>query len=550
MIVFRHAVTPVRGERLLREVRRASAAGSRPEAELRLLLAAAALESAVSDYWGAVSDADDRPRAAARHLLLLAARAFLGNAVSHQVWEAAVHAVAVTLPPCHEALPVGYPEGFCFYGLHPNVYVDCAHRWAARHSASAGAPVVVIGLRTIGSALAAVVSAALLARGHIVRLLTLRPRGRPEDRYYAVARELEATLRHSGACFIVADEGPGLSGSSFGGAVSWLRQLGIPGARISLFPSWDPPADRLSHTVVSRDWDRWEKYPAGATSVPGMALQELSAGRWRAVFPPARPVPVWPQQERAKYLSGDGRHVLKFEGLGAFGDAAFDRARFLAQADFAPAVVREGGGWLRFERIRCRPLINAGARAAAWMGRYLAFVRSQFRVGSAAPPSPALQLMMRENFAHLTGHSPTVEAPEGVPVLLDGRMLPQEMAHGAGGLIKFDSVDHADDHFFPGPCDIAWDLAAVAIEFGPAIGAVTLQEYERRSGDHVSAQRLAWHRLAYASFRAAFADFAAELVADPDRMLFLRQFARYREAVLSESGLAPVRETAPPRVAA
>jgi hypothetical protein len=59
-------------------------------------------------------------------------------------------------------LDVRTPEGFAWYGLYPEAYVQAADQWA--HRISAGARVLVVGIRRIGTTLAAVVSAALRER--------------------------------------------------------------------------------------------------------------------------------------------------------------------------------------------------------------------------------------------------------------------------------------------------------------------------------------------------------------------------------------------------
>ncbi|MFI5267946.1 MAG: hypothetical protein ACHQ7M_11275, partial [Chloroflexota bacterium] len=96
--------------------------------------------------------------------------------------------------------------------------------------------------------------------------------------------------------------------------------------------------------------------------------------------------------------------------------------------------------------------------------------------------------------------------------------------------VKFDATDHADDPFFPGPADIAWDLAAIGVEFGQQRGAAVVAEYRRSSGDRGSAlrARLAWHGLAYAAFRCGYCRLAAEQAGAAEAEGFRRQGARYR----------------------
>ena len=52
------------------------------------------------------------------------------------------------------------------------------------------------------------------------------------------------------------------------------------------------------------------------------------------------------------------------------------------------------------------------------------------------------------------------------PTLCDSRMMPYEwLVADDGRWLKLDAAIHGDDHFFPGPCDIAWDLAGIVVEW-------------------------------------------------------------------------------------
>ncbi len=423
-------------------------------------------------------------------------------------------------------LDVAHPEGFRFYALRPEAYAEPARRWAAVHGQRAGCA-WVIGLRTIGSTLGAVVTAVLRQCGITAQLLTLRPRGSPFDRHYAVSGRVNQRLRASGARFLIADEGPGLSGSSFGGAVRWLEGLGIASASIALMPSWDPPAERLSHTVVAARWAGFEKFAATPPQPPVAGALDLSAGQWRAAFPPALPVPVWAQQERAKFLDPSGQVLFKYAGLGDYGREAFQRSRLLARAGVTVAAAYEGDGWLRMPRLQAQPLLRQDFQSAAWAewaGNYLAFRSCELRLReSLSEPAPELRLMAETNVRLLTGHEwrRAAEMLPGPVTLVDGRMLPQEFAWHQGRCLKFDAIDHCDDHFFPGPSDPAWDLAMVRIELGHPVAEAVMAQYVRRSGDIGVHQRLPWYLVAYAAFRCASAEFAQELVGEPDQQWFL-----------------------------
>src|SRR5207253_7905838 len=114
-----------------------------------------------------------------------------------------------------ESIQLSPPEGFAYYGLHPRAYVNLLdsllldwHR-----------PLSVIGIRSIGTTLSAVVVAAFLGRGASASRITVRPGGHPFDRKLVLTplqqhQWLKPALRN-GAQFLVVDEGPGLSGSSF-----------------------------------------------------------------------------------------------------------------------------------------------------------------------------------------------------------------------------------------------------------------------------------------------------------------------------------------------
>ena len=96
-------------------------------------------------------------------------------------------------------------------------------------------------------------------------------------------------------------------------------------------------------------------------------------------------------------------------------------------------------------------------------------------------------------------------------VICDGRMLPHEWLRSERGeLLKLDAGTHGDNHFFPGPCDIAWDVAGTIVEWeleGEARDYF-VGEYTRRSGDAV-AERLGPYLLAYTTFRMGWSRMAA-----------------------------------------
>ena len=101
------------------------------------------------------------------------------------------------------------------------------------------------------------------------------------------------------------------------------------------------------------------------------------------------------------------------------------------------------------------------------------------------------------------------------PVLVDGRMQPFEwMASSEGELLKTDAISHGDNHFFPGPCDIAWDLGGSNCRMGSVfrsnrVPAAQVQAiFRHRRGAKSSAA----YMLAYCVFRLGFCKMAVSTV--------------------------------------
>src|SRR5438270_1618586 len=116
--------------------------------------------------------------------------------------------------PLPESIQLSPPEGFAYYGLHPRAYVDLLNSLPL----DPHLPLSVIGIRSIGTTLSAVVVAAVRGRGASASRMTVRPGGHPFDRKLVLTPLQQQWLKPAlgnGAQFLVVDEGPGLSGSSF-----------------------------------------------------------------------------------------------------------------------------------------------------------------------------------------------------------------------------------------------------------------------------------------------------------------------------------------------
>jgi hypothetical protein len=74
-----------------------------------------------------------------------------------------------------DVLDVTVPEGFAFYGLYPETYLEAAARLRSPAGVFSRGELRVIGIRSIGTSLAALVAAA----GRADRVATVRPGGHP-----------------------------------------------------------------------------------------------------------------------------------------------------------------------------------------------------------------------------------------------------------------------------------------------------------------------------------------------------------------------------------
>jgi hypothetical protein len=252
--------------------------------------------------------------------------------------------------------------------------------------------------------------------------------------------------------------------------------------------------------------------------------------------------------ERAKALDAAGRELRKFEGLGRFGAACHARAERLAAHGWSPPPLRppDGAGFVASAFLAGRPLTATGARGqVARLGRYCADrARLLPADGAAVDGQPALAEMMETNVALELGAERPPRLPElqlQRPVVADGRMQPHEWIEtAAGALVKTDATAHGDDHFFPGPTDIAWDMAGVVVECALPLDlrADLLAAYRQASGED-AADRLPAFEIAYAAFRARAALMAAHACPPADALRWRRAHARYHRALRAALARAP-----------
>jgi len=217
--------------------------------------------------------------------------------------------------------------------------------------------------------------------------------------------------------------------------------------------------------------------------------------------------------ERLKVVVAEGKSLLKFDGLGRFGHQVRERADSLFRAGFGPAVEDAGDGLSAYCLIPGKPLNRGDVSTSVLerMAAYCAFRASAFRTsGGERSPLPE---MVRHNLKQELNQDWSA-APESLEssncIISDGRMQPEEwICTPTGELLKVDAGTHGDDHFMPGPVDIAWDLAGTIVEWNLDRDAQTffVTTFNRLSGDNPEA-RLPAFVIAYAAFRLAYSEMA------------------------------------------
>ena len=513
MYVFRNGRTEKNGAELIRDlansVRRVNATHGCQSELLDALLRAGELECAAADVGSPFCHLLKETTDAVAAALISADRHI---SVNLERLAGVLHDLErVQLPA---TLSLSPPEGFAYYALHPLSYADVIFdlKLPSRNAA-------VIGIRSIGTTLGAVVQAGLKSAGINVARITVRPTGHPYDRVTDLDEAEKAWIAEQcarGAHFFVVDEGPGMSGSSFLSVGDALMNAGIERDKITFLCSRVPdPA-----SLTSRDGaTRWPAFRAICVApnrrLPEGADQFIAGGIWRArVFGDERNWPAsWTQMEKLKFLSNDGRRLLKFEGFGRFGKEVHSRAETVGGAGFGPKPIAADAGFSIYPLLEGESLLAASlsAEVITRIAKYCAFRKRELPCETAS--SKELETMLSFNFSEEFGREISGQRLEIVhPVIADGRMLPHKwLRTKSGDLLKVDNASHGDDHFFPGPTDIAWDLAGAIVEWdmeGVAIEKL-LSCYYAESGDDAR-HRLPVYALAYSILRMGYCKMAAE----------------------------------------
>jgi len=430
--------------------------------------------------------------------------------------------VALRLP---ESITCKRADGYAIHALYPEMYLD-----AARCAPDADRR--VIGLRSAGAGLAALVAAATGAP----LPATVQPHGDPLRREVAVAPELlDEWLR--GGTIAIADDGPGASGSSFGCVADLLEDHGV--ATIEVFPGHGgdlgpaaQPRHRARWRRIARrhaDFDiairprlvRWIAELVGRV----IGVEDLSRGEWRALRYSSES--EWPaavvHEERRKLLvhTARGSYLARFVGLGRDGERALQRARALHTAGFTPEPAGLVHGFLveRWQDL-VRPLASLDRSLfVERVGEYLAFRASAFRGGTGASIAQ-LRTMARHN-ADLDV-PPPASSPRRIEI--DGRLHPHEWLVTPAGLLKADAYDHHAGADLVGCQDVAWDIAGAIVE----LALEPAEEARLATACDVDREQLAFAKPCYVAFQLGRHALAIESSAPAEQVRLRAEVERYR----------------------
>ena len=169
----------------------------------------------------------------------------------------------------HMRLTLKVPEGYAFYALYPEQYGAAAQQWAREHAGDTISTVRVIGIRSIGASLAAMVRASLESAGFNATWQTVRPTGHPFERHTNLGNIEIAPDEWA----LIVDEGPGQSGSSMASVAQGLVALGLPRNRIAFLPGHGgDPGGSGGETV--RQW--WADTPRYVTPTADLRWNRLA----------------------------------------------------------------------------------------------------------------------------------------------------------------------------------------------------------------------------------------------------------------------------------
>jgi hypothetical protein len=254
------------------------------------------------------------------------------------------------------------------------------------------------------------------------------------------------------AHFLIVDEGPGRSGSTFLSTAEALCREGIESRRVTIIGSREFDPDSLCAQGAAARWRKF-RFLAATSSMSERfnSWSYLGGGEWRRYFCDGEQnwPESWTQMERFKVLSPDRHELVKFEGMGRIGEEARHRAFVLAGAGFSPRVHDAGEGFLSYATVPGKHLRKSDCSVAVLeqIARYCAFRSVEFHSPVASDLEPMVTFNVQQEFGQELRLNGALSAAQAV--IADGRMQPYEWMTGVDGrLVKTDAISHGDNHFF------------------------------------------------------------------------------------------------------
>ncbi|MFL6734377.1 MAG: hypothetical protein ACJ8EY_06750, partial [Sphingomicrobium sp.] len=370
------------------------------------------------------------------------------------------------------------------------------------------------------------------------------------------------------------DEGPGLSGSSFGSVADWLEERGIPLERIAFICSHAGEPGPEAPVRHRRRWSRVQRSAAsfGAELAdvvrpwveermgsPVTSIADISGGVWRKLQ--QLDVGEWPAAnpalERRKFLLrvNGNQLVARFAGLGEEGERKLQIARELHRLGYGPAPIDLIHGFVVEEWHGDARPVDAGAISAGELSRYIA-ARAALPLPRPGATLEDLHRMLCRNAELLLGQGAATAADRWRPLLqrLQQRVVPactdnrldrcEWLRRTDGSLIKMDAVDHHAAHDLIGCQDLAWDVVGAAVEFElddaqtQSLASLTAAA----AGRAVDAKLLEYLHLAYLAFRGGQAAMARNMTCSADEVRWLARQRSYAKRL--NQGLLEERNSA------
>jgi hypothetical protein len=153
-----------------------------------------------------------------------------------------------------------------------------------------------------------------------------------------------------------------------------------------LFPSSNPDGSAFCSGTARAIWNEQQRYWVSDREArlsaedisSGRDSIDISRGKWRRIFWPGHTAPaVQPQHEVVRRWLPASSTIVRFAGLGRYGDDKLQRSQMLADAGLGsrPLKLEHGYLWLPFIAARtwgepCEGLINAIAHHCGFLTRF------------------------------------------------------------------------------------------------------------------------------------------------------------------------------------